>query len=199
MGKCICIKQSDVDREITKQAWNENSLMSDPTQPDTISSDRNKINNPSMSPSELSKTIFNKLNEIRFNPLLFTKSAKEHGLEEIILKANSLKNKPELAIWSESKYNILSNFDIKDTAFPLLTKNKYKATVYKHISNKPNIDGVVWDLLASSKKEDQERILIKNYHHCIVSAFKTYEKGDIKIDIILVFLELKKRSLYNNN
>lgn len=190
MGKCICIRTNDVEREILKKSIPSGSPLTYLSKSDITAKDTNKISKPVVNPYELSKSIFNKLNEIRFNPVVFKDIAKQYGLDNIIHKANKLINKPEPIIWSESKYNILSNFDIKDTAIPLLTKNKYEATVYKHTTNKQNIDEIVWNIIASLNTEEQQKIIIKNYHHCIVSSYQTeHGKSTSKIEIILVFLE----------
>ena len=165
------------------------------------------INLPEMETKEIAKKIFNKLNDFRSRPIQFIDDSKKYSLENLFQKAIDIKNiennknftsdnDNEMFIWNEKKYNKLleNNNDIS-----VITKNKYNCDIFKLFLNendKNNIstEEILFKLLVDNNKEDQEKILLKKYKHCIVT-FDVFQQNRI----IFFYLLYNKNNQDNNS
>ena len=137
---------------------------------------------------EISKLIFDKINDIRFRPEEYLEDATKRGLSKpfqiTIAHINQTSMRPDMFIWSDKKYNLLKANDING-----LCKDKYKHDAF-FVKFKPtNIsmvssDEIVWQLIESYDNDDRLKIIKNEYSHCVISAV-LIQNG---LDVHFVFL-----------
>lgn len=144
--------------------------------------------NNKMSVLDISKLIFNKINDMRFRPEEYLNEAKQRSCKSVFEQSiNIIKNtgiRPMLFLWSDNKYNLLVNHDINS-----LCKNKYNHDDFFVSIDSGNIntltsDDVIWKMLDNYDSEDQSLFFLKNYNHLVVSVAKT----DKELNVIILFL-----------
>ena len=137
---------------------------------------------------EISKLIFDKINDIRFRPEEYLQEATKRGLSKpfqtTIDHINQTSMRPDMFIWSDKKYNLLKANDING-----ICKDKYKHDAF-FVKFKPNnismvsSDEIVWQLIESYDNDDRLKIIKKEYSHCVISAV-LIQNG---LDVHFVFL-----------
>lgn len=146
----------------------------------------NTINlNSMMSILDISKLIFDKINDMRFRPEEYVNEAKQTRYKSLFEESikNIKKNgvRPSLFLWSDNKYNLLVNHDINS-----LCKNKYNHDDFYVIIDYDNIstltsEDVIWKMLDNYDNEDRSMLLMKNYSHLVVSAAKREKELDVTV------------------
>jgi len=144
---------------------------------------------------DYSKTIFQRLNELRTTPENFYSNSKKFKLDNIIEKYMNNKLKPNLLSWSTKKINIINN---------IFTNNKYDL-FYKKINeiknlyetdfildlfyskgNINNIDNILFNVLKNYNEIDIEKFMNIDYNYCVIySEIQEENIEKIKKDDIL--------------
>lgn len=136
------------------------------------------INN--MNDMDISKSIFNKVNDFRLRTDFYATKATEHGLEDLFQYNNKKEN--DVFKWSENKYNACISREIYQ-------KKKYKIETLVYAPFKIGITGFdpeesVWEILKQSNEEDRKKLLYKRYDSCVVNA--KYENKMLCIEILML-------------
>lgn len=137
-----------------------------------------EINN--MSDMDISKNIFNKLNDFRLRTDFYATKAAEHGLEELFQYKKE--NENDVFKWSENKYNACVSREIYQ-------KNKYKIETFVYPPFQIVVPGFdpeekVWEILKQSSDEDRKKLLYKRYDSCVVNA--KYENRMLYIEVLML-------------
>ncbi|MCQ2818415.1 MAG: hypothetical protein MJ252_14200 [archaeon] len=151
---------------------------------------------------QLLKEIFNKINEVRFNPGLFSLKAKSFGIENIIGEAAQLAEngeRVEMFLYDNEKYSRL--FENSAFSYDEITSNgsQNKKYAFDNYSNQIDLDYkfenvedmaeyIVLNLLSKLEYKEQRNFLIKRYKHCNVDAT---EKSENLIDVKISFIYSK--------
>lgn len=153
----------------------------------------NTINlNSLMSVLEISKLIFDKINDMRFRPEEYVNEAKQKRYKSIFEEAKNRMEKTgarqSLFLWSDDKYNLLMENDINS-----LCKNKYNHDDFFVIIDNENIstyatEDVIWKMLDNYDSENLSNFFLKNYNHLVVSS----TKNEKELYVTVLFL-------YKNN
>ena len=155
----------------------------------TISSTRfslTKINS-----LDLSRSIFDKINDIRFRPDEYVNDAStwncSHLIEDIVMKVNKGEQRLELFLWSDKKYKLLINRDIN-----LICKDKYMHEEFEVSVNyvdegNVKIDDIVWKMAAKIYEDEKENIFDVKYKRCIVNAENDDKNKCINIKIVFLY------------
>lgn len=128
---------------------------------------------------DFSKAIFQKLNEMRSNPIIFYNKSSRYYLNEFISKAVSHKPKPQELTWSTKKARRISEYfqskanRKKSSHQKIMEINELfeqDYNVYGHFSNGSvtSIDNIIWKLLSTSNAIDRNRIFFNNYSYCVI-------------------------------
>ena len=137
---------------------------------------------------DISRQIFNKINDFRLHTDSYQSKAQDHGLgqffESIKLKLNTERDDC-VFIWNDNKYNIADSRQEFDT-------DKYNV---EYISVSPlnfsnsnfSAEEIVWDILNRVTNEEREKIIANYYDSCVVNA----KYNNKVLNVELIFLNKK--------
>lgn len=128
---------------------------------------------------DISKAIFQKLNEMRTNPIKFFNKSSQYYLNDFISQAVTHKPKPIELIWSTKKEGRISKYfqlkcnKSKSNHQKILEINElfeqdYNVYGYYSNGNVARLDDIIWTLVSSSKDSDRKRIFFNDYSYCVI-------------------------------
>jgi hypothetical protein len=143
---------------------------------------------------DLSKQIFNILNEMRINPGMFDRSVKNPDLRQVLISNDSIEYRPDPILWSEKTYstctNYLENFNEKnqqsdEEIFQFFNKNvknitgeEYKTFVFiSEVWKIENTETALIELLNKNQNQFQT-ILSNQFDFGAVCAFRVNQQMD---------------------
>lgn len=184
---CNSIRSYDESTEFTNEY--ESNELNDNLKLSKIQSNDIEL---SCNPYEISKIIFDKVNDFRFRPDEYLGEAETKGVADAFNKSiNEIERtgiRPELFIWSDKKYNLLVNGDIEKLCKDKYAHDDFVISIDVSHVNKITSDEVVWNIITNSNKNQQNNFLMKEYVYCAVSSVIS----NISLKVVCIFLYRKK-------
>ena len=182
---CNAIRSYDESTEFT----NEYDAYNDYNENINISKMQcNSIDLENSSSYEISKIIFDKVNDFRFRPDEYLGEAESKGVEDAFKKSieeiDRTGIRPELFIWSDKKYNLLANKEMDKLCKEKYAHDDYVISFDVSNVNKITSDEIVWNIIQSIDKCKQFDFLMKEYCSCAISALV----NNSSLKVVCVFL-----------
>lgn len=195
--KTLCKSNLDESNELLTENQhicneiNENDINSDNNLVfvSTVSSSRfslSKINS-----LELSRSIFDKINDIRFRPDEYENEAKKwkcfHLIETIVANVNNGGQRMELFLWSDKRYDLLINRDINMLCKEKYMHEEYEERISYEEEGNVKVDDIVWEMALKVYEDEKENIFDTKYKRCVINAMNDYESKCINIRIVFLY------------
>ena len=128
---------------------------------------------------DYSKVVFQKLNDIRTNPILFYGESKKEGTSNIIEKLVGTETKPSLFSWSTKKSRIISDFfqnsknSFKTTHQKIKEikekyENDYIIYTFEAKGNVAEPNRCIWNLIKKYSEPERDLFLCESFAYCVI-------------------------------